>query len=67
MCCDTTARQAFHRGYAVNFLSDATETLPVTNAAGAVTAEGLHWAILVTQQMRFARVMTTEEWVMGMG
>jgi len=30
---------------------------------GPVTAEELHRAILVTQQMRFARVMKTEEWV----
>ena len=65
MCCDTTARQAVHLGYAVNFLSDATGTLAVSNAAGSVTAEELHRAILVTQQMRFARVMKTEEWVKG--
>ena len=65
MCCDTTARQAVHLGYAVNFLSDATGTLPIANAAGSVTVEELHRAILVTQQMRFARVMRTEEWVKG--
>jgi hypothetical protein len=40
-------------------------TLAVTNAAGSVTAEELHRAILVTQQMRFAKVMGTEEWVKG--
>ena len=28
MCCDTTARQAVHRGFNVEFLSDATGTLP---------------------------------------
>jgi nicotinamidase-related amidase len=65
MCCDTTARQAFHRGYGVRFLSDATGTLPVSNAAGSVSASDLHTAILVTQQMRFARVMKTGEWIMG--
>ena len=27
MCCDTTARQAVHRGFTVEFLSDATGTL----------------------------------------
>ena len=27
MCCDTTARQAFHQGYKVEFLRDATGTL----------------------------------------
>ena len=63
MCCDTTARQAFHRNYAVNFLSDATGTLSVTNSAGTIRDEDLHRAILVTQQMRFARVLTTAEWI----
>lgn len=65
MCCDTTARQAFHRGYNINFLSDATGTLSVTNTAGSISAADLHRAILVTQQMRFSRVMKTEEWIMG--
>jgi nicotinamidase-related amidase len=62
MCCDTTARQAFHLGYGVNFLSDATGTLSVTNTAGTISDADLHRAILVTQQMRFSRVMTTDEW-----
>jgi nicotinamidase-related amidase len=65
MCCDTTARQAFHRGYAVYFLSDATGTLQVTNAAGSITDADLHRATLVTQQMRFSRVMKTDEWIIG--
>jgi nicotinamidase-related amidase len=63
MCCDTTARQAFHRGYAVDFLSDATGTLSVTNAAGTISDRDLHRAILITQQMRFSRVLTTDEWI----
>jgi nicotinamidase-related amidase len=63
MCCDTTARQALHLGYAVEFLSDATGTLDVSNSAGSVTAEELHRAILVTQQMRFSRVLTTANWL----
>src|SRR5208337_2929205 len=63
MCCDTTARQAFQRGYAVRFLSDGTGTLSVTNSAGSISDSDLHRAILVTQQMRFSRVQTTEEWV----
>ena len=33
MCCDTTARQAFHLGYKVEFLRDATGTLTVENEA----------------------------------
>jgi nicotinamidase-related amidase len=63
ICCDTTARQAFHRRYAVNFLSDATGTLDITNSAGSITAAELHGAILITQQQKFARVMTTDEWI----
>lgn len=62
MCCDTTARRAFHLGYAVEFLSDATGTLAFTNEAGTVTAEELHRAILVTQT-RFSNVMKTDAWV----
>jgi len=63
MCCDTTSRQAFHRGLKVEFLSDATGTLGLANSAGRVTAEELHRAILVTQAARFATVLTTKEWI----
>jgi nicotinamidase-related amidase len=63
MCCDTTARQAFHRGYSVQFLSDATGTLSITNSAGMISDADLHRAILVTQQQRFSRVLTTAEWI----
>ena len=63
MCCDTTARQAFHRGLSVKFLSDATGTLSITNRAGTISDADLHRAILVTQQMRFSQVMTTTEWI----
>ncbi len=63
MCCDTTARQAMHRGFGVEFLSDATGTLAIKNAAGSVTDEELHRAILVTQAMRFSKVLSTAEWL----
>lgn len=63
MCCDTTARQAFHLGFGVEFLSDATGTLSVANDAGTVTAEELHRAILVTQGMLFSKVLTAAEWI----
>jgi nicotinamidase-related amidase len=63
MCCDTTARQAFHEGYGVKFLSDATGTLTITNKAGTIQDSDLHRAILVTQQMRFSQVMTAAEWI----
>lgn len=62
MCCDTTARQAFHMGYGVEFLSDATGAPDVSNYAGAISAQQLHEAVLVTQAMAFSKVMTVEEW-----
>ena len=65
MCCDTTARQAFHLGFAVDILSDATGTLDVQNSAGAISAPDLHRAVMVTLAMRFARVLKTEEWIDG--
>lgn len=65
MCCDTTSRQAVHLGCKVEFLSDATGTLDISNYAGEIKAEELHKAILITQAMRFSQVMTTEEWVNG--
>lgn len=63
MCCDTTARQALHLGFGVEFLSDATGTLAFKNSAGEVSAEELHRAILVTQQLRFSEVLSTEQWI----
>ncbi|MGH2481935.1 MAG: cysteine hydrolase family protein, partial [Ktedonobacteraceae bacterium] len=63
MCCDTTSRQAMDLGFGVEFLSDATGTLAFANSAGKVSAEELHRAILVTQQIRFSEVLSTEAWV----
>lgn len=62
MCCDTTARQAMHRGFSVEFLSDATGTLPLSNEAGQVTAEELHRSILCAQQMFLSEVIATANW-----
>lgn len=63
MCCDTTARQAFHLGFQVDFLSDATGTLSLKNSAGSISASDLHRAVLVTVAAKFARVIKTEEWI----
>lgn len=62
MCCDTTARQAVHAGYTVEFLSDGTGTLPLDNSAGKVTAEELHRSILCAQQMLLSEVISTADW-----
>ena len=63
MCCDTTARQASHLGFSVEFLSNATGTLDIANYAGTIAAAELHKAILITQAMRFSKVMSTEDWI----
>lgn len=62
MCCDTTARQAVHRGFTVEFLSDATGTLDLSNQAGAVTSEELHRSILCAQQMMLSEVLDVPTW-----
>ena len=63
MCCDTTARQAFHRGYKVEFLRDATGTLTVDNEAGKATAEELQNSIVVAQQMFISEVVSNDVWL----
>ncbi len=62
ICCDTTARQAMHRGLKVEFLNDATGTLNVENSAGTVTAQQMHTAILTAQQMFISEVLSTDDW-----
>lgn len=62
MCCDTTARQAVHRGFNVEFMSDATGTLPLDNSTGQVSAEELQRAILCAQQMLLSEVISTDAW-----
>jgi nicotinamidase-related amidase len=67
MCCDTTARQAVHAGWKVEFLSDATGTLPLENSAGSVTAEELQRSILCAQQMLLSEVISTTAWCERIG
>ena len=62
MCCDTTAREAVHRGFQVEFLRDATGTLDLSNQAGEVTAEELHRSILCAQQMLLSEVIDVKSW-----
>ena len=66
MCVDTTSRQAAHRGYAVEILSDATGTLSLENSGGTASGEELHRATLVAQGQFFANVVTTDEWLRGL-
>lgn len=63
MCCDTTARQASHLGFTVEFLSDATGTLEFSNSEGTVDAQNLHNTTLIVQQSGFSQVKSTREWI----
>jgi nicotinamidase-related amidase len=63
MCCDTTAREAFHKGYYVEFLSDATGTIDVNNKVGVISSKDLHNATLIAQSLRFSNVMSSDEWM----
>lgn len=62
-CDESTARDAVHRGFSVEFLSDATGTLALENEVGAIGAEELHRAVLIVLQSRFAAVCTTRAWI----
>ncbi|GAB3779083.1 cysteine hydrolase family protein [Dyella agri] len=62
-CNDTTIKHAFDAGLQVEFLMDASGSVPYANRAGAATAEEIHRVFAVVEQSRYAAVMTTDEWV----
>lgn len=61
-CCQVTAWRAWHLGYGVEFIADATGTLDRPGFAGPVTAEELHRTIIATMG-RFADVANTADWL----
>ncbi|RWO61412.1 cysteine hydrolase family protein [Mesorhizobium sp.] len=62
--CDlSTVIHAVHMGFAVEFLSDATGSLPYANSAGYASAEDIHRVVSVVLQSRFAAVLKTAEWI----
>lgn len=63
MCCDTTAREAFQKGYCVDFLSDGTGTIDVSNNVGTISSKDLHNAALIAQSLGFSNVISCEEWM----
>ncbi|GGO04793.1 cysteine hydrolase [Microbispora rosea subsp. aerata] len=62
-CDESTARDAYNLGLTVEFLSDATGTVPLTNSAGTLSAKEVHEHVLVVMQSNFAAVATTDEWI----
>ncbi|ESW82212.1 isochorismatase hydrolase [Mesorhizobium sp. LSJC285A00] len=62
--CDlSTIIHAAHVGFAVEFLSDATGSLPYANGAGYASAEEIHRVVSIILQSRFAAVLKTAEWI----
>lgn len=61
-CVDSTIKQAFHDGLAVEFLHDASGSVSYTNRAGNVSAEEIHKAFSAVLQSRFAAVLSADEW-----
>ena len=62
-CDESTARDAADLGLAVELLSDATGTLPLSTPQGVVSARDLHERTLVVLSSGFASVATTASWV----
>lgn len=62
-CNLSTMLHAFHSGFAVEFISDASGSVPYENRAGRATAEEIHRVMSAVLQSRFAAVMSTAEWI----
>lgn len=62
--CDlSTIIHAMHMGFAVEFLSDASGSVPYANSAGYASAEDIHRVVAIILQSRFAAVLRTAEWI----
>ncbi|AZO02762.1 MULTISPECIES: cysteine hydrolase family protein [unclassified Mesorhizobium] len=62
--CDlSTIIHAVHMGFAVEFLSDASGSVPYANSAGFASAEDIHRVVTIILQSRFAAVLKTAEWI----
>jgi nicotinamidase-related amidase len=62
-CDASTINHAHHLGLAVEFLSDASGSLPYDNEAGRVSAEEIHRVFSVVLHSNFASVVTTDDWI----
>jgi len=65
-CCETTTRHASDLGFAVDFVSEATPTFPMTDARGREwSADEIKARTELVLAGRFARVATVEEALAG--
>ncbi|MBD8894230.1 isochorismatase family protein [Roseibium litorale] len=66
-CCETTTRHASDLGYQVEFVSEATLTFPMTDAAGTEwPAEIIKARTELVLAGRFARIVTVDEALDGL-
>ncbi|SIO25768.1 Nicotinamidase-related amidase [Burkholderia sp. GAS332] len=62
-CDASTINRAWHAGLTVEFLHDATGSLPYENSAGFASAQEIHRVFSVVLQSNFAAVASTEQWI----
>ena len=62
-CNASTVYEGMHRGPAMEFLVDATGSLPYANAAGRASAEEIHRVLSVVFHSNFAAVASTADWI----
>ena len=62
-CDAATIYEGAHRGLRMEFLHDATGSLPYENAAGRATAEEIHRVLSVVFHSNFAAVASTAQWM----
>lgn len=64
--CDvSTILHAYHHGLTVEFLADATGSLPYENAAGKASAEEIHRVFSTVFHSNFAAVTSTANWTVA--
>ncbi|MGA0612352.1 cysteine hydrolase family protein [Caldimonas sp. KR1-144] len=62
-CDASTIYEAAHRGLKVEWLHDASGSLPYENAAGRASAEEIHRVFGVVFHSNFAAVASTQQWI----
>ncbi|MEX3688062.1 cysteine hydrolase family protein [Paraburkholderia sp. BR14263] len=62
-CDASTVFEATHAGLAVEFLADATGSVPYANEAGTASAEEIHRVFSAVMHTRFAAVVNTDAWL----
>ncbi|HJV26946.1 MAG TPA: cysteine hydrolase family protein [Aromatoleum sp.] len=64
-CDASTIFHAYHHGLTVEFLADATGSLPYENAAGKASAEEIHRVFSTVFHSNFAAVTSTANWAVA--